>query len=100
MNSNLTGYFKTRFQLAITLKLSEGKQLLRKSKNLAKKSYIFYKKIEKLLVFMANENKNQDDLNANELKDGEDKGNFSGKAANNETPGKKRRYKSCAIFQS
>lgn len=45
---------------------------------------------------MANENKNQDELNANELKDGEDSGKFSGKS-NNETYGKNRKNY-CAIF--
>lgn len=38
---------------------------------------------------MANENKNQDDLNANDVRGGEESGNCGGKAVGNETPGKK-----------
>lgn len=36
---------------------------------------------------MAKENKNQDELNANELRDGDNSGNFSGKAAGSENSG-------------
>lgn len=45
---------------------------------------------------MANENKNQDDLNANDVRGGEESGNCGGKAVGNETPGKKLRM-NCAI---
>ena len=38
---------------------------------------------------MANENKNQDELNANDHP-GEDNGNLNGKMANNENSGKKK----------
>lgn len=48
---------------------------------------------------MANENKNQDELNANDVRDGEENGNFRGKAAGNETSGKKIKI-NCAIFLS
>lgn len=48
---------------------------------------------------MAKENKNQDELNANDLKDGEDSGNFSIKPAVSENLGKKGKN-NCAIFSS
>lgn len=38
---------------------------------------------------MANENKNQDDLNANDVRGGEERETFGGKAVGNETAGKK-----------
>lgn len=49
---------------------------------------------------MANENKNQDEINANDPKDGADNGNFSAKAAGNESLGSKRKNKLCNCFIS
>lgn len=49
---------------------------------------------------MANENKNQDEINANDLKDGDDSGNFRPKAAGNENLGEKRENKLCNYFIS
>lgn len=46
---------------------------------------------------MANENKNQDELNANDLRDGNGSSNFNGKAAGSENSGKIRKI-NCAIF--
>lgn len=46
---------------------------------------------------MANENKNQDELNANDVRDGEENGNFRGKVAGIESSGKKTKI-NCAIF--
>lgn len=37
---------------------------------------------------MANENKNQDKINANDLNDGDDIGNFNAKAPGNESLGR------------
>lgn len=49
---------------------------------------------------MANENKNQDEINANDLKDGDDSGNFRSKASGSENFGKKGENKLCDYFIS
>lgn len=49
---------------------------------------------------MANENKNQDEINANDPKDGADNGNISAKAAGSESLGSRRKNKLCNCFIS